>query len=160
MQTCIFDVIYQWKAIYASIVLCVSYILISVTKLWDMIISLSKCKGWMCHAKVLESKSGCKPANTCDFWLPITIKWEHKSYISDDIYKQHLIVRYHTGQRKSGQYSIRISLNDIRYATFIPRSYYITVRPDRVHTVEIFDIAYCTSWKSRWWSWMRKSEEV
>jgi len=62
--------------------------------------------------------------------------------------------------RKSGQCSIRISLNDDRHATFIPVSNCITLRTDLVHMVEIFEMEGGTSWKSRRRSWIRKSEEV
>jgi len=62
--------------------------------------------------------------------------------------------------RKSGQCSIRISLNDDRHATFIHVSNCITLCTDLVHMVEIFDIAYGMSWKSRRRSWIRNGEEV
>jgi len=37
---------------------CVSFVLISVNTLWDMIIRLCMCKGWTHCVKVLEPKSG------------------------------------------------------------------------------------------------------
>jgi len=82
-EICIFDVISWWNAICIPILLCVSIFLISGTKLWDMIICLCMCKGRTHHTKGLESISHCKTANTCDYCLPITLKWESKCYISD-----------------------------------------------------------------------------
>ena len=40
----------------------------------------------MHHVKVLESKSGGKMANTFNFYLQVTVKWQSQSYISDEIY--------------------------------------------------------------------------
>jgi len=37
-------------------------------------------------AKVLELDSGSKTANKLHFFLPISVKWENHSYISDEIY--------------------------------------------------------------------------
>jgi hypothetical protein len=62
--------------------------------------------------------------------------------------------------RKSGQCSIRISLNDDRRATFIHVSNCISLRTDLVHMVEIFEIAYGTSCESRRRSWIRDGEEI
>ena len=63
-QSVIFDVICLWKAICLPILRSVRYFLISVTKLWDMIIRLCLCKGRMHHVKVLKSESGEKTADT------------------------------------------------------------------------------------------------
>jgi len=68
------------------ILLRVSFFLISVTKLWDMIFCLCMCKGQTHYAEGLESKSGFKMAHTFVFCLLITAKEESKSYISDEIY--------------------------------------------------------------------------
>ena len=75
-QIGIFGIISLWKAICVSILLCVSFFLISVNKLWDMIICLCKCKGRTHHENVLESKAGCQMSNTLDFCLRITVLWE------------------------------------------------------------------------------------
>jgi len=44
------------------------------------------CKGGMCDVTVLEPKSGCKMANKLDFYSPITVKWQNKRDITDEIY--------------------------------------------------------------------------
>jgi len=85
-QSVICYVISRWKAICVPIWLPVSFVLISPTKLWDMMIHLCMCKGRTHHAKVLEAKSDCIMAKKLDFCLPITDKWENRSYISDQIY--------------------------------------------------------------------------
>jgi len=51
-----------------------------------MILCLWICQGWMHYAKDLESKSGCKMANTFDIRLPFSGNWETKSFISKKIY--------------------------------------------------------------------------
>jgi len=85
-HTAIFDIMSRWKAVCLPILLCVSLFLISVTKLWDMIFRLCMCKGRTHHLKVLEFKSGTKTADRFDFYLQVTVKWQSKSYISDEIY--------------------------------------------------------------------------
>jgi len=82
----IVDVIYLWKAIGVPILLRVRYFLISVSTLWDMIICLCMCKGRIHHSNVLGSYAGCKTANTFQLCLPITVKWETKSYIFYEIH--------------------------------------------------------------------------
>jgi len=69
----IFDVISLWKAIFVPILLFLSIFLISVTKLWDMIICLWMCKGPTHHVTVLEPKSSSQMANKLNFSLPITV---------------------------------------------------------------------------------------
>jgi len=59
VQTVLFDVWSRWKASCLTILPRVSFGLISVTKLWDMIICLCMCKGRTHHVKVQKSKSGC-----------------------------------------------------------------------------------------------------
>jgi len=77
-QLGIFDVIYLWNGICLPILLCVSFFLISVTKLWDMIMRLCVWNGWTQHAESLESKSGWIMANNFNFCLPTTVQWEKK----------------------------------------------------------------------------------
>ena len=60
---------------------------------------------------------------------------------------------------KGSKCSIRISLNDDHHAAFLKVSNCITLRTDLVHMVEIFEIAYGTSWKLRRMSWIIKGEE-
>jgi len=102
IQTVIFDVISLWKVICLPETLCLSFILISVTILWDMIIRLCMYNGRMHHVKVLESKSHGKMAKTFNFYLQVTVKRQSKSYISDEIYKQNLSEWCHTCHRKRG----------------------------------------------------------
>jgi len=85
-QICNFDVISMWKAISVRIVLRVSIILISVNISRDIIICLCMCKGRTHHVNVVESKSGCKTGNRFDLCSPITVAWEGKGDISDEIY--------------------------------------------------------------------------
>jgi len=86
MQTVIFDVWSRGKASCLPTLLCVSFFLISVTKLGDMIIRLCMCKGRTHHVNVLESKSHCKTAKTFCFILQVTVKWQSKSNISDKMW--------------------------------------------------------------------------
>ena len=153
-QIGIFDVISRCKAICVPMLPRVKWFFISVTKLWDMIIRLSMCKGQTHHAKVSESKSVRKTANTFDFYLPITVQWQSKSHISDEIDSQNISEWCHTSHRKRGQCPIRICRNDDHHAAFIHPANCIILRTDLVHIVEIFEIASGMSWKSRRRSWM------
>jgi len=85
MQTVIFDVQSLWKASCLLILLHVSIFLISVTKLWDMIIRQCMCKGRTHHVKVLESKSHFRIAETYNIFLQVTVMWQSKSNISDEM---------------------------------------------------------------------------
>jgi len=85
MQTVIFDVWSWGKASCLPILLRVSFFLLSVTKLWDMIIRLCMCKGRTHHVNDLESISHCKTAKTFCFILQVTVKWQSKSNISDEM---------------------------------------------------------------------------
>ena len=155
-QIYIFDVISLWDAICVPIVLHVRFFLISVTKLWDMVMYLCMCKGRMHHTKGLGTKSRCKMANTCNYCLPITVKWESKSYINDKMEKQIFSEWCHKCHRISSQCSIRIWLHDDHHAAFTHVSNCIPLRTDLVRMAEIFEIAYGTSWISRRRSWMQK----
>jgi len=85
MQTVIFDVWSLGKASCLPILLWVSFFLISMTKLWDKIIRLCMCKGRTHHENVVESKSHCMTAKTFCFILQVTVKWQSKSNISDEM---------------------------------------------------------------------------
>jgi hypothetical protein len=85
VQTVLCSVWSRWKASCLPILLRVSVGLMSVTKLWDMIICLCMCKGQTHHVKVLKSKSGCKTAITYGFILQVTVKWQSKRNISDEM---------------------------------------------------------------------------
>jgi hypothetical protein len=52
----------------------VRLLLISVTKLWDLIIRLFRCKGRTADAKALETKSACKMAIMFGFFLQLKVK--------------------------------------------------------------------------------------
>jgi len=160
MQTVILDVWSWGKGSCLPIFLCVSYFLISVTKLWDLIVRLCMCKGRTHHVNVLETESLCKTAKTFSFILQVTAKWQSKSNISEAMSNQNLSDWCHTCHGNSGQWAWRIDLNDNRYAAFIHLSNCITSRTDLVHMTEIFEIACDTSWKSRRRSWIAKGEEV
>ena len=129
-------------------------------QLWDVIIRLCLCKGRTHYVKVLESKSGDKIADTFDLQQHVTVQRPTKSNISDEIYYQYLCEWCQKWHRKSGQWSIRISLNDNHHAAFIHVSHCITLRTDLMYVVEIFGIAYGTSWKLRRRSCISKGEEV
>jgi len=78
-QSAIFGVISWRKASCLPTLLCVSFFLISETKLGDMVIRLCMCKGTTHHVKLLESKSWGKMAQTCDFYIHVTVMWQSKS---------------------------------------------------------------------------------
>jgi len=73
-----------WNAICVPIVLRVSFYLISVTKLWDMIIRLSICNGWIGHANVLDFRSHWWTTNESDIVLPVTVKFDNYNEIRDE----------------------------------------------------------------------------
>jgi len=140
--------------------LCVSFYLISVTKLWHMIICLCMCKGQIGHANVLDIKSHWLTTNECDIVLPINIKWDNSNSITDETRRQNLSQWCHTSHRCSGQSAIRSWMNDYLHASYDHGSNCIMGCTDLVHIVGILKIAYGRSWKSRRMSWMRKGEEV
>jgi hypothetical protein len=102
----------------------------------------------MHRPKVLEPKSRCEMANTFDFGLPTTVKWQRKSYCCDKVYEESVLERYHTSQTKSSQCARHIGWNDDRQAAFIHASKGITHLTDHVHMVDTFEIAYGRPWKS------------
>jgi len=160
VHTVLLDVWSRWKASCLPILLRVSFGLISLTKLWDVIIRQCMCKGRTHHVHVLKSKSGCKTAITFRFILQVTLKWQIKSHISDEMCEQNWSEWCHTCHRKSGQCTWQINLNDSRHAMFIHVSNWLTLRTGLVHMVETFEIACGTSWKSRRRSWIRNGEEL
>jgi hypothetical protein len=115
----VLDIIPLWNAICVPILLHVSIFLISVTKLWGVIICLYVCKGRTHYATGLESKSGCKAGKAFDFCLLIAVMWESTSNINHKILSQNLREWYHAGYRRCGQCSISICLNDVHHAAFI-----------------------------------------
>jgi len=85
MQNIILDVWSRGRASCLPILLRVSFFLISVTKLWDLIIRLCMCKGRTRHMNILESESRCKTAKTFSFILQVTVKLQSKSNIRDEM---------------------------------------------------------------------------
>jgi len=76
-QIGICDDVSIWNAIPVPILLRVSFYLISVTKLWDMIIRLCMCKGQIGHANDVDIKSHWLTTNERDIVLPVTIEWDN-----------------------------------------------------------------------------------
>jgi len=143
------EVISQWNAIDWAILVHIRFFVISVTKLWDTMFSLCI---WNCrthHAKVLEFKSSYKMTNELDICLPISVMFERINRIRDKMYKQHWSEWCHTSDRRSGQCSILICLNDNCHAAFIHALNCITLHTNCVHIFAMFPIAYDRSWKSR-----------
>ena len=64
-------------AIPVPILLRVSFHLISVTTLCDIIIHQCMCKGWIGHANVLGFNSHWVTTNECDVVLPVTVKLDN-----------------------------------------------------------------------------------
>jgi len=154
------DDVSPWKAIGVPILLCVSFCLISVTKLWDRINHQCMCNGHTGHMIVRDSTPSWLKINQLDIVLTVTVKRECKDWIRDKVYQQHLSQWCHTSHRRSGQWVMWISMNEPRHAAFIHTSNCTTLRSDLVHKVEIMKIAYGRSWKSRRSCWIRKGEEV
>jgi len=73
-QIAICDNVSFRNVIRVPILLRVSFHLISVTKLWDMIIRLCMCQGRIGHANVQESKSHWLTTDEHDIVLPVTAK--------------------------------------------------------------------------------------
>jgi len=125
-----------------------------------MIIRLCMCKGWTHDVKVLESKLHCKTANTFGFFLQVTVKWQSKRNVSDEMCQQNFSEWCRTSHWTSGQCTWRIDLNDNRHAAFLHESNCIILHTDLVHMVQILEVAYGRSWTSRRRSWIRNGEEV
>jgi len=73
-QICIVDNESLRKVICVPILLPVSFHLILMTKLWDMIIGLCMYKARMGQANVLDSNSDWLTTNERDIPLPVTVK--------------------------------------------------------------------------------------
>jgi len=157
---CLFLMTSGEKVISVPILLRVSCVLVSVTKLWHMILHLCICEGHTCHAKVLDSKLSSQTTKEVDIVVPVTVQWESENYIRGKIYKQNVIQWCHVRHRRSGQWATRTCMNDNHYSAFIRASNCTTLHSDLVHMVEILKIAYCMAWKSSRTSLMRKGEEV
>jgi hypothetical protein len=125
-----------------------------------MIIRLCLCKGWMHIVKVLKSKSHCKTTKTFSIFLQVTFKWQYQGNIWDEMCEQYLSEWCHMWYWNRGQWAWRIYLNDHRHGKLIHVFNCITLHTARVHMIEILEIAYGTSRKSRRGSWIRNGEDV
>jgi hypothetical protein len=125
-----------------------------------MIIRLWMWKGRTHHVNILASKLHCKPAKRFSFILHVTVKWQSKSNISDEMCIQNLSEWSPICYSKRGQCPRRGDLNGNRHAEFIHVSNCITFCTDLVHMGEIIEIACGTSRKLRTRSWIRNGEEV
>jgi len=139
-QIASFDVISHWKAICVPILLHVTFLLISMTKLWDTLLCQCMLEGRTHHANVVESTSGHKTTIKLDIFLPVTVKLDRKNWITDQIYKHNVGEWWHSSHRLSSQCSVRICLNEDSHAASIHVSNCITLRTDLVHMVEILGI--------------------
>jgi len=73
-QIAIVDNVSLGTTLGVPVLLCVSFYLIPVPKVLDMIIGLCMCKGAMGHANVLDSKSDWLMFSELDIVLPVTVK--------------------------------------------------------------------------------------
>jgi hypothetical protein len=157
----IFDIMSSWKAMCEPILLCVSFDMISVSKLGDMIICLWMCKGGTYCTRDLLSKLSCTTTNKLHCAFTVTVwQWERTNKISDKINWYKLSEWCHTGNARSSQCEMRICLYENHHAAFIQGSNCITLHSDRVQIIEILKIASGMSWRSRNRSWIRTGEEV
>jgi len=65
---------------------------------------------------------------------------------------------WHSDIRTSNQLNIRLNEDD--YSAFRHTCNLLTLRPDLVHMVEIFECTYVTTWILIRMSWMRNGEKV
>jgi len=121
---------------------------------------LTLWKGCTGHANVVYTKSKWKSNNTLDIILPVTDKWESKTWIRDKIYYQNWYQWCQTSHRRSGHCAMWTLMNDSHHAALIHASHCKTLSSDLLPMVEFLKIAYGMSWRLRTWSWIRKGEEV
>jgi len=81
-QIGICDPVSNWSAIPVPIVQHVSFYLISVTKLWDMMIRQCMCKGRIGHSNVLHCQSHQVTTNECDVVLPVVVELDYYIFIT------------------------------------------------------------------------------
>jgi len=156
----IIDDISRWKVIGVHILLSVSIVLISLTKLWDMIIRLRMCKGHTGHMKVLDSKPSWLTTNHRDIVQPLTDKWECTIKIGDKYLKPNLSQQCYTSHRRSSQCATWICVNDHHHIASLHKSNCFTLHLDLVHMANILKIAHGRLWKSRRRNFIMQSEEV
>ena len=86
MQIAFFHVILLGNAIWIPILLRVSFALISVTRMRDMISRLCMCKGRTCPATVADAESSSYAINELDIDLPVSVMSECKTWIWDNLF--------------------------------------------------------------------------
>ena len=74
-QITIFDDVSRINTICEHVLLCVSFLWILLTKLWDRIIRQCVCKGLTGLVNVIDSKSSWLTNNVVFMVLPVTVKW-------------------------------------------------------------------------------------
>jgi len=137
----IFDDVSAWKANGVLILLCDNLFVISVTKLWDLIIHPCRWRGHTGHTMGRGSKLSCLTITQPDIVLPVTVKWERKNWITGKMYQRNLGQWCHICDGRSGQCRMWICMIDHHHAAFIHPSNFITLRSDLVHMVRILKIA-------------------
>jgi len=159
-QSGIFDNVSLWKAILLPILLCVSHVLISVTKLWDMILSLCMCKGQTGFATVLDSNTHYWITNNHDMILDGTGTWDRKDIISDKIFQQNVYWWCQVSHGITSECAMETTHNDDRHAAFMNALIRIAVRLWLVNGVETLEYGNGTSCKLRRKMGMRHGEKV
>jgi len=125
----------------------VSIYLISVTKLWDMIIRLCMCKGRISHAKALDFISHWLTTNEHDIVLPITGKSDNSIKIRDETDYHNVCQWCHTSHRCSGHRVMRSWMKDNGHSAYDHASNCITLCADLVHMVKMLKITHGRSCK-------------
>jgi len=125
------------KATNEPIFLCASFYLISVTKLWDMIIRLCMCNSRVVHGNVLQFKSYWLTTNECDMVLLVTFKSDNLNRIRDETHQLNLSQWRHTSHWWGCQCTTRTRMNDNCHAAYDKAANCITLCTDPVHMVEI-----------------------
>jgi len=154
-QIGICDDVSIWNAIPVPIFLRVSFYLISVTKLWDMIIRLCMCKSQIGNANILDFKSHWLMTNDRDIILPVTVQLANWNETLDKTRSQTISLWCPTSHRCSSQWALRSWMNDDHHAPSDHASNCITLGTDLVHMVEMLKNGYGRSWQSRGISWTR-----
>jgi len=118
------------------------------------------CMGRMHHVKVFEFKLRCKTANKFSFFLHLTVKWQTKRDIIDEMNNQNWSEWCHTCHSKRNQCRWQIGLNNDRHGACVPVTHCITLRTDLGHMVELFGQAHGTWWISTRRSWTLHGHQV
>jgi len=159
-QIGISDDVSIWNVIPVPILLPVSFYLISVTKLWDMIICLCMCKSRISHANALDFKSHWLTTNEGDIVLPATGKSDNYNYFRDESQEQNISQWCHATHRCSGQSAMRSWMDDDCHGAYDHAFNFISLCTDLEHMVEILKIAYGRSSNSPRMNWITNGEEL